>query len=41
MTKHELTIVLESIKALIETDNTGKAKEIIEKVLKQIEGEKK
>ena len=41
ITKYELTIVLESIKALIDTDNIGKAKEIIEKVLKQIEGEKK
>lgn len=37
MTRLELLTLLYSIQALIDTDNTDKAKEIIEKVIKEAE----
>lgn len=37
MTRLELLTLLYSIQALIETENTDKAKEIIEKVIKEAE----
>lgn len=37
MTRLELMLVLKSIKALIDTDNLGKAKEIIDELIEEAE----